>query len=116
MRVSIFAGFVLGAATAVPAAARNDPAATQVPAGSSPAWALAVGATGHLGRSFERNSISFGARYTDWSLVAAVTRGPATLSTGNDDTSRAQFGYPAGGGTNRNIAKGGLFASLALGF
>lgn len=75
-----------------------------------------VSVTGHLGRSFTRNYITFGTRYTDWSLTAAYTAGPATLSVGYVDTNKTLFSYPAGGGKNRNISKAGLVASVALAF
>lgn len=72
--------------------------------------------TGHLGRSFERNYITFGTRYTDWSLTAAYTAGPATFSVGYVDTNKTLFSYPLGGGRNRNVAKAGVVASVGVAF
>ena len=72
--------------------------------------------TGHVGRSFEHNYITFGTKYTDWSLVTALTRGPATLSAVYYDTNKRLLSYPAGGRSNRDIAKGGFVASLAVAF
>ncbi|MES2754484.1 MAG: TorF family putative porin [Pseudomonadota bacterium] len=72
--------------------------------------------TGHVGRSFNENYITFGTKYTDWSLTAAYTAGPATFSVGYVDTNKKLFSYPAGGGKNRDIAKAGVVASVAVAF
>jgi uncharacterized protein (TIGR02001 family) len=75
-----------------------------------------VTVTGHVGRSFTKNYITFGTRYTDWSLTAAYTAGPATFSVGYVDTNKTLFSYPAGGGKNRNVSKAGIVASVGFAF
>lgn len=75
-----------------------------------------VSVTGHFGRSFTRDYITAGTHYNDWSLTAAYTLSKATLSIGYVDTNKSLFSYPAGGGRNRNISKGGLVASLGFAF
>ena len=72
--------------------------------------------TGHLGHSFERNYITFGERYTDWSVTAAYTYKQVTLSAAYVDTDKDLFSYPAGGGHNRNISKGGIVGSIGFSF
>lgn len=72
--------------------------------------------TGHLGRSFNENYITFGTKYTDWSLTAAYTAGPATFSVGYVDTNKNLFSYPLGGGKNRNVSKAGVVASVGFAF
>lgn len=72
--------------------------------------------TGRVGRSFTKNYITFGTRYTDWSLTAAYTAGPATFSIGYVDTNKAFYSYPAGGGKNRNVGKAGVVASIGFAF
>lgn len=72
--------------------------------------------TAHVGRSFTKNYITFGTRYTDWSLTAAYATGPATFSVGYVDTNKNLFSYPAGGGKNRNVSKAGVVASVAFAF
>lgn len=72
--------------------------------------------TGHLGHSFDRNYITFGERYTDWSVTAAYTWKAVTLSAAYVDTDKDLFSYPAGGGHNRNISKGGVVGSIGFSF
>lgn len=75
-----------------------------------------VTVTGHLGRSFTRDYITFGTHYTDWSLTASYTAGPATFSLGYVDTDHNLYSYPVGGGKNRNVSKAGVVASVGLAF
>lgn len=72
--------------------------------------------TAHAGRSFTKNYITFGTEYWDWSLTAAYTAGPATISVGYVDTDKNLFSYPGGGGKNRNISKAGVVASVGFAF
>lgn len=72
--------------------------------------------TGHLGRSFSRDYITFGTHYADWSLTAAYTAGPVTFSVGYVDTDKDLFSYPAGGGRNRDISQAGVVASAGVAF
>lgn len=77
---------------------------------------LPISLTGHVGRSFEKNYITFGTKYWDWNLTAAYTTGPATFSLGYVDTNRNFYSYPAGGGKNRNVSKAGVVASVGFAF
>lgn len=72
--------------------------------------------TGHVGRSFVRNYITFGERYTDWSVTAAYTWKALTFSAAYVDTNKNFASYPAGGGDNRNIAKSGFVGAVAVAF
>ncbi len=72
--------------------------------------------TGHLGRSFVRNYITFDTRYTDWSVTAAYALKALTFSVGYVDTNRKLFSYPLGGGHDRDIAKAGVVGSVAVAF
>lgn len=72
--------------------------------------------TGHLGHSFERNIITFGERYTDWSVGAAYVIGKATLGVAYVDTDKRLGSYPTGGGRNRDIASAGVVGSLGFSF
>lgn len=83
---------------------------------SVPAVGVPLTITGHVGHSFEKNYITFGTEYTDWSLNAAYVAGPVTLSVGYVDTDKDLFSYPGGGGKNRNVSKAGVVGSVALAF
>lgn len=72
--------------------------------------------TGHLGHSFVRNYITFGERYTDWSVNAAYTIKQVTLGVSYVDTDKDLASYPAGGGRNKNISKGGIVGSIGFAF
>ncbi|WP_174279365.1 TorF family putative porin [Sphingomonas bacterium] len=72
--------------------------------------------TGHLGHSFERNYITFGERYTDWSVTAAVVVKQVTLGVAYVDTNKRLFSYPAGGGHNKDVAKGAVVGSVGFSF
>lgn len=72
--------------------------------------------TGHVGRSFVKNYITFGQRYTDWSATAAYTWKALTFSAAYVDTNKDIFSYPAGGGRNRNISKTGVVGAVAVAF
>lgn len=72
--------------------------------------------TGHLGRSFERNYITFGEKVTDYSITAAYTWKALTFSASYVDTNKDLASYPAGGGRNRDISKGGFVGAVAVAF
>lgn len=72
--------------------------------------------TGHVGHSFLRNYITFGQHYTDWSATAAYTWKALTFSAAYVDTNKDLASYPAGGGINRNVSKGGVVGAVAVGF
>lgn len=82
--------------------------------GTVPGTGLTI--TGHLGHSFEKDYITFGAKYTDWSLTASYALGPASLSLGYVDTDTTQFSYPTGGGTDHDISRVGVVASIGVAF
>jgi uncharacterized protein (TIGR02001 family) len=75
-----------------------------------------VTVTGHLGHSFVRNYITFGERYTDWSVTAAYTIKQVTLGVAYVDTDDDSYSYPAGGGRNKNITKGAVVGSIGFAF
>jgi uncharacterized protein (TIGR02001 family) len=69
-----------------------------------------VSLTGHIGHSFERNYITFGEEYTDWSLGALVTHKNVTLGIAYVDTDTTLFG------SSRNVSKAGVVGSLGVAF
>lgn len=69
--------------------------------------------TGHLGHSFERNYITFGTQYTDWSVTAAYAWKALTFSVGYVDTSGKRANYLVG---TRNEAKAGVVAGVGVAF
>jgi uncharacterized protein (TIGR02001 family) len=71
--------------------------------------------TGHLGHSFARNYITFGERYTDWSIAGAYTIKQITLGLAYVDTNKNLSSY-AGAPNDKNISKGGIVASLGFAF
>lgn len=72
--------------------------------------------TGHLGRSFVKNYITFGTKYTDYSVTAAYAWKNLTFSAGYVDTNKDFYSYPAGPKTNRNISNGGFVGSVGISF
>lgn len=68
--------------------------------------------TGHLGRSFQKNYITFGTKYTDWSLTAAYTIKNLTLSAGYVDSNRDLYSV----GPVRNVSKAGVVGSIGVAF
>ncbi len=72
--------------------------------------------TGHLGRSFVHNYITFGQKYTDWSVTAAYTWKALTFSAAYVDTNKDFASYPLGGGKNRDISKGGFVGGVSVAF
>lgn len=72
--------------------------------------------TGHLGRSFTTNYITFGAHYTDWSVTAAYTWKALTFSAAYVDTDHDFPSYPLGGGRNRDVSKAGFVGAVAVAF
>lgn len=69
-----------------------------------------VSLTGHLGHSFKRNYITFGEKYTDWSIGASVTHKNLTAGIAYVDTDTTLYGI------TRNVSKGGIVASLGVAF
>jgi uncharacterized protein (TIGR02001 family) len=69
-----------------------------------------VSVTGHVGHSFSRNFITYGEKYTDWSITAAFTTGPLTVSAAYVDTDETLFG------STENISKGGFVGSVGVAF
>lgn len=72
--------------------------------------------TGHVGHSFVRNAITYGERYSDWSLSAAYVWKAFTFSAAYVDASRNIRSYPDGGGHDRNIAGSGVVGTIAVAF
>jgi len=78
--------------------------------------------TGHLGHSFARNYITFGEKYTDWSVTAAYTWKALTFSAAYVDTNKDLYsGGPLAGvnfpsAKNRDISKGGFVGSVGVSF
>lgn len=72
--------------------------------------------TGHFGRSFQKNFITFGEKVNDYSITAAYTWKNITASVAYVDTNRDLLSYPAGGGSNRNVSKGGLVGAIGVSF
>jgi uncharacterized protein (TIGR02001 family) len=70
--------------------------------------------TGHLGHSFERNYITFGTQYTDWSVTAAYTWKALTFSAAYVDTTGKKNSFLTG--TGRNPVKAGFVGSVGVAF
>ena len=73
-----------------------------------------VTVTGHLGHSFDRNYITFGTHYTDWSATAAYTWKALTFSAAYVDTNGKKNSFLTG--TGRNPVKGGFVGAVAVAF
>ncbi len=70
-----------------------------------------VSLVAHVGRSFGPSYLTIGDEYTDWSLGASVAVKNLSLGVAYVDTDKSLFS-PSG----RNIAKGGIVASLGVAF
>ena len=70
--------------------------------------------TGHLGRSFKDNYITFGQHYTDWSATAAYTWKALTFSAAYVDTDGKKNDFLTG--TGRNPVKGGFVGAVSAAF
>lgn len=68
--------------------------------------------TGHLGHSFQKNYITFGTEYTDYSVSAAYTWKNLTLSVSYVDTNRRILST----GPVRDIAKNEVVGAIAVAF
>jgi uncharacterized protein (TIGR02001 family) len=66
--------------------------------------------TGHVGHSFSRNYITFGEKYTDWSVGASYTTGPLTIGVQYVDTDETLFG------STETISNGGIVGSVGVAF
>ncbi|MCI1270643.1 MAG: TorF family putative porin [Sphingobium sp.] len=64
----------------------------------------------HLGRSFNRSYLTFGEKYTDWSVGASYTWKSLTLGVSYVDTNKDLFN-----GT-RNISKAGVVGTIGVAF
>jgi hypothetical protein len=65
---------------------------------------------GHVGHSFSRNYITFGEKYTDWSVGASYTTGPLTIGIQYVDTDETLFG------STETISNGGVVGSIGVAF
>ena len=72
--------------------------------------------TAHLGRSFVSNYMTFGQRYTDWSLAGAYVWHALTFSLTYVDTDADIHTAPTRGGIDRRIGGAGVLASLGFAF
>jgi len=70
--------------------------------------------TGHIGRSFDRNYITFGTQYDDWSLTAAYTWKALTFSVAYVDTDGKKNSFLTG--TGRNPVKAGVVGAIGVAF
>lgn len=73
-----------------------------------------ISLTGHLGHSFDRNYITFGSEYTDWSLTAAYTWKQLTFSVAYVDTTGKRSTFVTG--TGRNPVKAGVVGAVGVAF
>ncbi len=64
----------------------------------------------HVGRSFEKSYLTFGQKYTDWSLGATYTWRNLALGVSYVDTNKDILAGP------RNVSKAGIVGSLAVSF
>lgn len=72
--------------------------------------------TGHLGRSFEKNYITFGEKYTDWSVTAAYTWKALTFSAAYVDTSKHHTFFSAPPSRIRDVGGSGFVGSVGVAF
>ena len=81
--------------------------------------------TGHVGHSFARNYITFGEKYTDWSIGASYTTGPLTIGVQYVDTDESFTTVsnpfvpvinPLALPNEKNISKAGIVASIGVAF
>ena len=70
-----------------------------------------IGLSAHLGHSFSRNFITFGEKYTDWSVGATYTWSHLTFGVSYVDTDKSLYS-PSG----RNISKAGVVGSITASF
>ena len=68
--------------------------------------------TGHLGRSFAKNYITFGEKYTDYSVTAAYTWKNLTVSAAYVDTNKRFLSA----GPVRNVGKSGFVGAVGVAF
>jgi uncharacterized protein (TIGR02001 family) len=72
------------------------------------------GVSGHLGHNWERSFLSVGKKYTDWGVGVSYTWKALTLGVNYVDTSLPK--YYATSFTGKDIAKGGVVASIGVSF
>ena len=66
--------------------------------------------TGHVGRSWSKNYITFGRKYTDWSVGVSYTTGPLTVGAQYVDTNKDFIG------ATKHISNGGFVGSVGVSF
>ena len=72
--------------------------------------------TGHIGHSFEKNYITFGQKYTDYSLTAAYTWKNLTFSAAAADTDKSGKNAFLSAGPVRNVGKLGFVGAIGVAF
>ena len=72
--------------------------------------------TGHIGHSFEKNYITFGKEYTDYSVTAAYTWKNLTFSAAYVDTDKNGKKSFLSAGPTRNVGKGGIVGAVGVAF
>ena len=79
-----------------------------------------LGLSAHLGHNFSRSYITFGEKYTDWSVGATYTWSHLTFGISYVDTDKDIFSsYTTAGGslrTTRNLSKAGVVGSITASF
>lgn len=70
-----------------------------------------ISLSAHVGRSFEKSYITFGEKYTDWSVGASYTWNHLTFGVSYVDTDKDFFSP-----TPRNISKAGVVGSVGVSF
>lgn len=79
-----------------------------------------LGVSAHLGHNFSRSYITFGEKYTDWSVGATYTWSHLTFGISYVDTDKdIVSSYTTAGGaprTTRNLSKAGVVGSITASF
>lgn len=70
-----------------------------------------LGVSAHLGHNFSRSYITFGEKYTDWSVGATYTWSHLTFGVSYVDTDKSFYGT-----SSRNLGKAGVVGSITASF
>ena len=70
-----------------------------------------IGVSAHLGHNFSRSYITFGEKYTDWSVGATYTWSHLTFGVSYVDTDKSFYGS-----SSRNLGKAGVVGSITASF
>ncbi|CAM3189488.1 Porin [Sphingomonas antarctica] len=78
------------------------------------ATVVGFGVSGHLGHNWERSFLSAGRKYTDWGVGVSYTWKALTLGVNYVDTNLPKYFFVST--TGKDVAKGGVVASIGVSF